>query len=298
MIGPLAKVWAIVMATVAGAPGPPAAEYVPPATRTASFSPLPEMWGLRELAADAPLGDLDQSVALFLPERARFEGGAVQGWIYFAGGKQLIVEGELTEPGIADRLRSHACVCGLEYEAAGGAQDLLIAAGTYRVATAPSIETAASGITRVEFRFEQEGQSERVRIRRLVCWGSAGATLKPITRALPGFAKLTRKEHPGFVDPPVDDWPISNHELARQGTTLALGDEFVGRAYDESRPLRLDVPELVGTAKPGLLTLLREIRTGRKLHIDYSGYYEPLDTYLRDLNRRSGIYYRDPCYWP
>ncbi len=289
---------AAMIASFSGENAPPTPAYPSPSTWAASFSPLPEMWGLRELSPDARPGDLDESFVLFLPERARFEGGAEQGWIYFAGGRQLVVEGELTESGIANRLRSHTCVCGLEYESAGPAQDLHTAAGAYRVGTKPSVESTMSGITRVEFRFEQEGQSERVRIRRLVCWGSAGATLKPITRALPGFAKLTRKEHPGFVDPPVDDWPVSNHELARQGTTLALGDEFVGRAYDESRPLRLDVPELVGTAKPGLLTLLREIRTGRKLHIDYSGYYEPLDTYLRDLNRRSGIYYRDPCYWP
>ncbi len=55
---------------------------------------------------------------------------------------------------------------------------------------------------------------------------------------------------------------------------------------------------MVGTAKPGLFTLLREIRTGRKLTIDYSDYYEVLDPYLRDLNRRSGITYRDPWSWP
>ena len=75
-------------------------------------------------------------------------------------------------------------------------------------------------------------------------------------------------------------------------------DEYIDRAYDGSRPLRPDAPELVGTAEPGLFTLLREWRTGRKLAIDYSNYYEQLDPYLRELNRRNGIYFRDPCYWP
>ena len=30
---------------------PPAPKYVPPATRAASFSPMPEMWGLREFSS-------------------------------------------------------------------------------------------------------------------------------------------------------------------------------------------------------------------------------------------------------
>ncbi len=55
---------------------------------------------------------------------------------------------------------------------------------------------------------------------------------------------------------------------------MALADGYIGRAYDGSRPLRLDAPELVETAEPGLFTLLREIRTGRTRLIDYSKYYE------------------------
>ncbi len=150
----------------------------------------------------------------------------------------------------------------------------------------------------VEFRFEEEGQTEGVRIRRLVCWSSAGDTLEPIARALPGFAKLTRKAHSGFVDPPMDDRPIGNHQPARQEPAIALAESYIGRADDGSRPWRLDAPELVGAAKPGFFTLLREIRTGKKLRIDYSEYFEDLDPYLRDLNRRHGICFRDPWYWP
>ena len=82
-----------------------------------------------------------------------------------------------------------------------------------------------------------------------------------------------------------------------------LADEFVGfqgkRATNRIQsPQRSDAPELVGTAKPGLFTWLREIRSGRKVTIDYSDYYLELDPYSRRLDRQHGIYYRDPYYWP
>ncbi len=289
---------AAMIVALAGETAPPATEYRVPVIRTASFSHLPQMWGLRVLSADTELEDLDESFVLYLPVRARFETGNERGRVYFMGGRQLIVEGELSEPEIADHLRSHACLCALEYEHAGPDVGLQIAAGVYRLVGAPSVDPQVPGIVRVEFLFAGYDVSGRARIRRLVCWSSAGTTVGPVAMALPGFARLTRKEHPGFADPPVDDRPIRNDELAQQERVVVLTDEYIGRAYDSSRPLRLDAPELVRTAKPGLFTLLREIRTGRKLQIDYSDYYEPLDPYLRDLNRRSGIYYRDPYTWP
>ncbi len=250
------------------------------------------------MSAETKLEDLDESFVLYLPERARFEASYERGWVYFMSGKQLVVEGELSAADIADLLRSHACLCALEYECDGASRALQAAAGAYRLTGAPSVDRSESGIVRVEFRFEEEGQTARAQIHRLVCWSTADDTLQPIARALPGFAKLTRKEHPGFVDPPVDDRPVGNHPPPRQEPAIALADEYIGRAYDASRPLRLDAPELIGTAKPGLFTLLREIRSGRKLTIDYSDYFEDLDPALRDLDRRSGIYYRDPCYGP
>jgi len=289
---------AVLIIAGTGETAPPGPEYELPVTRAASFSHLPEMWGLRVLSADAELEDLDESFVLFLPERARFEAENERGRIYLMGGRQLVVKNVLSEPEIADHLRSHACLCALEYEHADPDGGLQIAAGVYRLNRPPSVDRKVPGIVRVEFVFEEHDVSPKTRIRRLVCWSSAGTTLGPVAIALPGFARLTRKEHPGFADPPVDDRPIRNNELAQQEPAVVLADEFIGRAYDSSRPLRLNAPELVETAEPGLFTLLREIRTGRKLTIDYSNYYEDLNPYLRYLNRRSGITYRDPCSWP
>ncbi len=287
-----------IIVALAGEIASSAPERVLPLTRAASFLSLPGMWGLQELSADTDLEDLDESFVLYLTERARFEAGNERGWVYFVGGNQLVVDSRLSEPEIADRLLSRACLCALEYEFDGPSRELETAAGAYRLTEPPSVDQKKSGIVRVEFQFEEEGQAGRARIRRLVCWSSADDTLEAIARALPGFAKLTRKAHPGFADPPMDDRPIGNHQPARQEPTIALADAYFGRAYDGSRPLRLDAPELVGTARPGLLTLFHQIRTGKKLRIDHSEYFEILDPYLRDLNRRHGICYRDPGYWP
>jgi hypothetical protein len=275
-----------------------APEYGLPVTRAASFSHVPEMWGLRVLSPDTPLEDLDESLVLYLPRRSRLDADDERAWVYFMGGRQLVVDGELSEPEIADQLRSHACLCALEYENARPDGDLQIAAGAYRLTEGPSVDRQVPGIVRVEFLFEVVDESPRTQIRRLVCWNSADATLGPVAMALPGFVKFTRKEHPGFADPPVDDRPIRHDELAQSESSVVLADQYLGRRYYNSGPFRMDAPELVETTKPGLFTLLREIRTGRKRRIDYSNYYEDLDPYLRDLNRRNGISWRDPCSWP
>ena len=80
--------------------------------------------------------------------------------------------------------------------------------------------------------------------------------------------------------------------------SISFADRFVGRGYRQSDVLRLDAPEFTGTAKPGLFTLLREVRTGRKPAIDNSDYFRDVNSYIRDLDRRNGISFRDPCYWP
>jgi hypothetical protein len=289
---------AVLIVAGTGETAPAAPEYGLPVTRAASFSHVPEMWGLRVLSPETKLQDLDESFVLYLARRARFDVGDESGRVYFMGGRQLVVDGELSEQEIADQLGSHACLCALEYENAGTDGDLQIAAGAYRLAAAPSVDRQVPGVVRVEFIFEGHDESPRPRLRRLVCWNSAGDRLGPVAMALPGFAKLTRKEHPGFADPPVDDRPIRHYELARSESSVVLADQYLGRRYYNSGPFRLDAPELVETAEPGLFTLLREIRIGRKLAIDYSNYYEDLDPYLRDLNRRNGISWRDPCSWP
>jgi hypothetical protein len=272
-------------------------EYRLPVTRAASFSHVPEMWGLRVLSPDTPLEDLNESFVLYLAQRSRFDADDQRTLVYFMGGRELVVDGELSEPEIADQLRSHACLCALEYENAHPDGDLQIAAGAYRLTAGPTVDRQVPGIVRVEFLFEVHDEP-RTQIRRLVCWNAADATLGPVAMALPGFVRFTRKEHPGFADPPIDDRPIRHYELAQTESSVVLADQYLGRRYYNSGPFRLDAPELVETAEPGLFTLLREIRTGRKLRIDNSNYYEDLDPYLRDLNRRNGISWRDPCSWP
>ena len=106
-----------------------------------------------------------------------------------------------------------------------------------------------------------------------------------------------------FRDPPVDDRPVDQRELAENIQPQRLrvpANEYPGfEVYaDELRiSERFNAKKLEGTAKPGLLTLLREIRTGRKLVIDHSDYYLQ-DSQLLRLNRQMGIAYRDPCLWP
>ena len=274
---------------------------VVPPSAPPSFNSLPELWGLRGLDKETKLAELDESFVLYLTERALFRVSDRHGLVYLTGGKQLMAEEELSEADVRDHLRVHSCLCALEYESSTSARELHAAAGAYRLTKAPSITNEASGIVRVEFEFSEEGQAERVLLRKLVCWNAADATLMSVAAAMPGFAKLTWKEHPGFVDPPADDRQVREQESA--GYTpddhrpLVLTDGRFGTTYESPRE-RSDAPELLGTARPGLSTWLREILSGRKLAIDFSDYYLDLDPYFRSLDRRHGIYYRDPASWP
>ena len=272
----------------------------------ASFNPLPEMWGLRELDVNAGLGDLDESLVLFLTERTRLETDDSEGQIYFAGGRPLVAEAPLTASDIADHLNLRPCLCALEYESSGSSEAIHIAAGAYRVERAPTI-TATSGAVRVECTFATDGQPQRTKLRSLTCWVSSEGTLKSLATALPSYARWTRKVHPGFLDPPMDDRPVLGSEMTRayQGVppVLALAEGLVdfegGRGpYGLRVPARLDGPEFLGTARPGLTTWLVELRTGRKLTIDHTGYFLDLGPHARRLDRQHGIRYRDATYWP
>ncbi len=283
-------------------------ERVAPISVQPLFNPLPEMWGLRELNEDAKLEDLDESFVLYLSERARFKIGDRDGWVYLTRGKQFIVKYHLSDSDIADYLRANPCLCALEYESDSSAGELHTAAGAYRLTKAPSITEEEPRITRVEFEFLEGGQAGSVRLRKLLCWIAHDDTVMPLAATMPRFAMLTRKEHPGFRDPPVDDRPVQEDEIARQSYEdqqfLAMSDDYLGfqrgggSRFEIRMPERWDAPELLGAAKPGLFTWLREIRTGRKLAIDYSDYYRDCDPYIRSLDRRQGIYYRDPAHWP
>lgn len=282
-------------------------EYVAPISDVSLFNSLPEMWGLRELNKDTKLEDLDESFVLYLTERALFKIGDKGGQVYFTIGRQLIPKEELLESDISAHLGLFSCLCALEYESSTSAGELHIAAGAYRLTKAPSITEDESGIVRVDFEFAEEGQAERVKLRNLVCWNSKDGTVAPLATTMPGFVKFTRKVHLGFLDPPVDDRPVPRLGNAQRIQKLhwvqSLADEYFAGGRDlaggrDRFPQRLDAPELLGTAKPGLSTLLREILSGKKVAIDYSGYYLELDPYTRRLNRQHGIYYRDPYYWP
>ncbi len=264
-----------------------------PVTAPTSFNPLPELWGLAELSGDTRLDELDGSFVLYLSKRAAFEIEGSDGRIYFAGGRQLVSGTDTPE----------SCVCALEYRSSASERQLQVAAGAYRSARPPTVIEMGPRVARVEFELVQEGQAAHVRLSRLICTSSSGDTVAPLSAAVPGFMKLTRKEHVAFRDPPVDDRPVDQRELAENIQPQRLrvpANEYPGfEVYaDELRiSERFNAKKLEGTAKPGLLTLLREIRTGRKLVIDHSDYYLQ-DSQLLRLNRQMGIAYRDPCLWP
>ncbi len=270
----------------------------------ASFNPLPEMWGLRALGGEERFADLDGSTVLYLRERAVFEAPRSEGTIYLAAGKQLVVGRELTEMEISEHLGFHSCLCALEYESSSAAGAHHVAAGVYRLTRAAAVDVGTDGIFRVGFELSEQGQADRVRLRRLVCWSAKDEVLS-LARALPGFATLARKAHPEFLDPPPDDRPVQEQEIARRRPSevvLVMSDEYVafgpGGGGSTSRlPPRLDAPELLGTARPGLSTLLREFSSGRKLAIDLSDYVPDLDPFSRRLQRQIGVCWRDPL-WP
>lgn len=274
---------------------------VPPSAPSA-FNPLPEMWGLRALSRQARLEELDEAFVLYLTERARFTIVGQGGRVFLSGGRQLVAS-QLSEAEIADDVSIYSCLCALEYEPPMPAGDFHAPAGAYRVTEAPSRTTAESGIVTVEFQFSHEGQAEGTTLRRLVCWTSTDDSLAPLAAALPGFATLARKEHPGFVDPPVDAREVPEHDRApdirNPDRILAFLDGDIPFQRGRGRePLPLDAPELVGVAKPGLWTLWREVQSGRKLTVDHSDYYFDTNRSMLFLNRRLGIHSRDPGCWP
>ena len=72
-----------------------------------------------------------------------------------------------------------------------------------------------------------------------------------------------------------------------------------GRAiYEGAMQERWDALELERTAKPGLFDWLGGILSGREVTVDHSDYYLDLDPWSRRLDRRHGVYFRDPYHWP
>ena len=270
------------------------------------FDPLPEMWGLAELSLDADLEAL-QGLVLYLDRRAVFRSAGAEERVYFGGGRQLVADRPLTESDIADELGSLACLCALEYGGATSSGELHVAAGAYHSSRASAVTVQPQGIVRVEFELQREGQPDRVKLHRLVCWPTSGGTVASIAAALPGFVKLTRKTQPGFVDPPMDDRPVRVEAPARlqagHDQVLALADGLVGfqdagGLHGFRLPERLDAPELVGSAKPGLFTFIAEIGNGGRRAIDHSDYFLDLGVCSRRIDRLHGIRHRDSTYWP
>lgn len=293
----------MVMVAFAGQDAEPQAqhEFVDPVSDASLFDPLPEMWGLWELSEETRLEDLDETFVLYFTDRSVLRVASKVGRVYFRGGRQLILSEELAESDIVDRFGSISCLCALEYECSASTEELQIAAGAYRLKNAPCVTEYASGIMRVELEFAEEGQAEHVKLRRLICWNPVDDAVAPLATTMPGFVKFTRKVRPGFRDPPVDDRPLSMHASSRRIQSPYRIDILADGYFGEGQypiPEHWDAPELLGTAKPGLFTLMREIRTGRKVAIDYSEYFLDRDPYLRRLDRRHGIYYRDPYAWP
>ncbi len=278
-----------------GAEPPPQHEFVAPVSATSWFDPMPEMWGLRELSAETRLQDLDDTFAFYLTERSVLRIASEVDRVDLSGGRQLILNGQLAESDVVDHSGSISCLCALEYESSASTNQLQIATGAYRLKSAPSVTKDAFDVMSVEFEFAGQGQAEHVKLRRLVCWNPVDDSVAPLAKAAPRFMKFTREDRAGFIDPPVDDRLLSAPEGSGPTQNLypidIMADEY-------PIPERWDAPELRGTSKPGLFTLLREIRTGRKEAIDYSEYFQDYDPYIRRLDRRHGIYYRDPYAWP
>lgn len=106
----------------------------------------------------------------------------------------------------------------------------------------------------------------------------------------PAVLLIALSGQPADVPPPRQP----EHVLAITDAQFAEGlaaDEPGARLKGELEP---PTP----TARPGLLTLLRELGSGRKLRIDHSNYYHEWDPALTRLNRQMGISFRDPTYWP
>ncbi len=292
---------AVIMSALAldGAEAPPSEHAsVEPVTARSHFDPLTELWGLQELSDGARLEDLDGHVVLYLSERARFQIDDRDPRVYLAEGRQVLVT-ELTEADIEDYLGGSPCLCALEFEPGASAGALHTPAGAYRLMGEPSVTIAASGIERVELRLSPAGQSDRVTLRRLVCWSAGGGTIAPLTAALPGFARLARKVDPGFADPPVDDRLVqdrdSDSDAWIRDRALALADlSLVPRRERDRLPRRLDAPELLGAAEPGIGALWDDIRSGRQSTMDYSGYYVDFDPLCHRIDRQHGVTYRDP----
>ena len=309
-----AAVATALLAVVATAdpPAPAAPQHVAPPSVPARFNAFPGMWGLLELEDDTALANLDDTFVLFVSERARFRIGETSGVVYLDGGRQFLSADVLSETDISEHLRASPCLCAIEFETTGSAArahgELHVAAGAYRVAGAPTVTTDASGTVKVTFELSPVGQAERTRLRSLVCWIASDDTTRPVRTTLPAFAKLTRKSRPGFVDPPMDDRRVLDAEIVRSRIELderhrvVFDDEERGysRSFldEEGRLLvRPGAQELLGPVRPGLLTWLREMG-GDKRILDYSDYDLDPDPYLRSLDRRQGISFRDPWFWP
>ncbi|MHC4990632.1 MAG: hypothetical protein ACYTGC_06590 [Planctomycetota bacterium] len=274
-----------------------------PVSMEPAFDPLPEKWGLRELRATTRLGELDASFVLYFAERARFQIDTPAGWVYLIGGRQLLVEGTLTEEDVAELLFVRRSLCSLQYESDVPERDLHVAAGAYRVATAPRISTPSPGVTRVEFEIVDGGPAEEVRLQRLVCWVAGEDTIGPLADTVPGFIRLTRKEQPGFRDPPVDERPIRDYEIVRRHREddrqlFAMIDERFGLQAGEGGLPDDQAPFQLPPARPGILSWLWSIQTGTELAIDASEYFLDADPALRARDLRDGIYFRNAEYRP
>lgn len=292
---------AVIMSALAldGAEAPhPEHASAEPVTAPSRFDPLPALWGLSALPHDTPIHDLDGRVILYLSERARFRITGRDGRVYLAGGMQVFVT-EPVEPGIEDLLRGSPCLCALEYSSSGPAEELHTPAGAYHAAHEPSVTTAGPGVVRTELELSPSGQSDRVTLRRLVCWTAGDGTIAPLAAALPRFAMLARKADQGFADPPADDRPVEVPERDLndwiRDRALALADvSLVPQRERDRLPRRLDSPELLGAVRPGLAALWDDIRWGRRATIDYAGYYVDFDPLCHRVDRQHGISYRDP----
>jgi hypothetical protein len=287
-----------VLATVAVADEPVLRS---PSTAPPSFNPMPELWGLSGFDEQTTLEDLDRSFVLYVAERARFEVDAPPGRVYLAGGRQLVAASSLAPADRAAQLRTHGCLCALDYELGVG-RELDVAAGVYRLDGPPVVAAEGDAIVRVELAFAAEGQADRVRLRRLTCWSKGSRDVLAVQATLPPFAVLTRKVNTGFADPDPDDREVTDQRSFRHTPTgrdaLVLHDFTLSTQQARRIPERFDAPELLGTARPGLLTLLGELTTGQRRAIDHADYFRVTDPYLQQLDRRQGIIFRDPWAWP